>query len=104
MLIELLLLRKTSQIRNDIRDIDDSAQWIWLAGFFLLWSAWIPVIWLLIRRLGVPAWITIPAAITSTLYVLIWSWPAYFFYGLMFAFVFGLICVISLAFVGDDDV
>lgn len=103
MLIELLLLRKASQIRNDIRDMDDSAQIIWLLGFFVLWIAWIPVIWLLIHRLGIPLWITTLCGAACTIAFLLWSWPAYIFYGLMFTFVFGLICVISLAFSGADD-
>ena len=103
MLIELLLLRKASQIRNDIRDMDDSAQVIWLLGFFVLWVAWIPVIYLLIHRLGIPLWITTMCGTITTIAVLVWSWPAYFFYGLLFAFVFGTICVISLVFAGGSD-
>lgn len=103
MLIELLLLRKASQIRNDIRDMEDSAQTIWMLGFFVLWFAWIPVIYLIIHRLGIPLWITSLCGAVTTIAVLVWSWPAYFFYGLLFAFVFGLIAVMSLAFAGDDD-
>lgn len=100
MLIELLLLKRVNDIKRDLEQADAESIGTALAiGFFALWALWIPAVFWWLTRLGIPKFLTIPGALIATGAFLLWSWPAYIFYGLIFTFIVGLIIVIGLGFI-----